>query len=103
GIGAATRDGEGEAVIAMTLMLKGENARAVAERIKEEIARMLPSLPKGVSIEPFYDRAKLVNQVIHTVAKNLIEAGLLVFAVLFLLLGDLRGALIVASAIPLSM
>jgi cobalt-zinc-cadmium resistance protein CzcA len=102
-IGAATRDGEGEAVIAMTLMLKGENARAVAERVKEEIARMLPSLPKGISIEPFYDRAKLVNQVIHTVAKNLIEAGLLVFAALFLLLGDLRGALIVASAIPLSM
>jgi cobalt-zinc-cadmium resistance protein CzcA len=102
-IGAATRDGEGEAVIAMTLMLKGENARAVAERVKDEIQRMLPSLPAGVTIEPFYDRAKLVNQVIHTVARNLTEGGLLVIAILFLLLGNWRGGLIVAAAIPLSM
>jgi cobalt-zinc-cadmium resistance protein CzcA len=102
-IGAATRDGEGEAVIAMTLMLKGANARAVAERVKAEIDRMLPSLPPGITIEPFYDRAKLVNQVIDTVAKNLIEGGLLVIAVLFLILGNWRGSLIVAAAIPLSM
>jgi cobalt-zinc-cadmium resistance protein CzcA len=102
-IGAATRDGEGEAVIAMTLMLKGANARAVAERVKVEIDRMLPSLPKGITIAPFYDRARLVNEVIHTVARNLVEGGLLVVAILFLLLGDLRGGLIVASAIPLSM
>jgi cobalt-zinc-cadmium resistance protein CzcA len=102
-IGAATRDGEGEAVIAMTLMLKGENARAVAGRVKDEIHRMLPSLPAGVTIEPFYDRATLVNQVIHTVAKNLTEGGLLVITILFLLLGNWRGGLIVAAAIPLSM
>jgi heavy metal efflux system protein len=102
-IGAATRDGEGEAVIAMTLMLKGANASAVAERVKAEIERMLPTLPAGVGIEPFYDRAELVNQVIHTVARNLVEGGLLVVAVLFLLLGNVRGGLIVASAIPLSM
>src|SRR5262245_22110298 len=102
-IGAATRDGEGEAVIAMTLMLKGANARAVAKDVKAELDRLLPSLPPGITIEPFYDRAKLVDQVIHTVAKNLIEGGLLVIAVLFLLLGNLRGGLIVASAIPLSM
>jgi cobalt-zinc-cadmium resistance protein CzcA len=102
-IGAATRDGEGEAVIAMTLMLKGANALAVAERVKAEIERLQPSLPPGVVIEPFYDRAKLVNQVIHTVAKNLTEGGLLVIAILFLLLGNWRGGLIVASAIPLSM
>jgi heavy metal efflux system protein len=102
-IGAATRDGEGEAVIAMTLMLKGANALAVAERVKAEIARLLPSLPPGVVIEPFYDRAKLVYQVIHTVARNLTEGGLLVIAILFLLLGNWRGGLIVASAIPLSM
>ncbi len=102
-IGAATRDGEGEAVIAMALMLKGANARAVAERVKAEIDRLLPSLPPGVTIEPFYDRARLVNQVIHTVARNLTEGGLLVVAVLFLLLGNWRGGLIVAAAIPLSM
>jgi cobalt-zinc-cadmium resistance protein CzcA len=102
-IGAATRDGEGEAVIAMTLMLKGANARAVAERVTAEMERLLPSLPPGVIIEPFYDRAKLVNQVIHTVAKNLTEGGLMVIAILFLLLGNWRGGLIVASAIPLSM
>jgi cobalt-zinc-cadmium resistance protein CzcA len=102
-IGAATRDGEGEAVIAMTLMLKGANARAVAKDVKAELERLLPSLPPGVTIEPFYDRAKLVDAVVHTVAKNLIEGGLLVIAVLFLLLGNLRGGLIVASAIPLSM
>lgn len=102
-IGAATRNGEGEAVIAMTLMLKGANARAVAEGVKTELDRMLPSLPPGVTIEPFYDRAALVNQVIHTVAKNLTEGGLLVIAVLFLVLGNWRGGLIVAAAIPLSM
>ena len=64
---------------------------------------MLPSLPPGISIEPFYDRSEFVNKVIKTVAKNLAEGALLVIAVLFLLLGDLRGGLIVASVIPLSM
>src|SRR5262245_20611691 len=102
-IGAATRDGEGEAVIAMTLMLKGANARAVAKDVRAELERLQPSLPPGVVIEPFYDRATLVDAVVHTVAKNLVEGGLLVIAVLFLLLGNLRGGLIVASAIPLSM
>lgn len=102
-IGAATHDGEGEAVIAMTLMLKGANARAVAKDVRAELERLLPSLPPGITIEPFYDRAKLVDRVVHTVAKNLIEGGLLVIGVLFLLLGNLRGGLIVASAIPLSM
>ena len=102
-IGAATTNGEGEAVIAMTLMLAGENGRVVAERVKEAIQKMLPSLPQGITIEPFYDRSELVNKVIKTVTKNLTEGALLVIAVLFLLLGDLRGGLIVASAIPLSM
>ena len=102
-IGAATMNGEGEAVIAMTLMLAGENGRVVAERVKEAIKKMLPSLPPGISIEPFYDRSEFVNKVIKTVAKNLAEGALLVIAVLFLLLGDLRGGLIVASVIPLSM
>jgi cobalt-zinc-cadmium resistance protein CzcA len=102
-IGAATRNGEGEAVIAMTLMLRGANGRVVAERVKEEIERMKPSLPPGISIEPFYDRSDLVNKVIRVVTINLFEGALLVVAVLLLLLGNLRGGLIVASAIPLSM
>jgi len=102
-IGAATMNGEGEAVIAMTLMLAGENGRVVAERVREAVKKMLPSLPPGLSIEPFYDRSEFVNKVIKTVATNLTEGALLVIAVLFFLLGDLRGGLIVASAIPLSM
>lgn len=102
-IGAATMNGEGEAVVAMTLMLAGENGRVVAERVKEAIQKTLPSLPPGITIEPFYDRSDFVNKVIKTVAKNLAEGALLVIAVLFLLLGDLRGGLIVASVIPLSM
>ncbi len=102
-IGAATQNGEGEAVIAMALMLRGANGRVVAERVKEEIERMKPSLPPRISIEPFYDRSDLVNKVIRTATTNLIEGALLVIAVLLLLLGNLRGGLIVASAIPLSM
>ena len=102
-IGAASIDGEGEAVVAMTLMLRGENARLVAARVKQEVERIQASLPSGVSIEPFYDRADFVNRVIHTVTKNLTEGALLVILVLFLLLGDFRGGLIAATAIPLSM
>jgi cobalt-zinc-cadmium resistance protein CzcA len=102
-VGAATMNGEGEAVIAMTLMLSGENGRVVAERVKTAIEKLRPSLPPGISIEPFYDRADLIGKVMQTVTKNLVEGALLVIAVLFLLLGDLRGGLIVASAIPLSM
>ncbi len=102
-IGAATRNGEGEAVIATTLMLRGANGRVVAERVKQEIERMKPTLPSGIVIEPYYDRSHLVNNVIRTVTTNLLEGAFLVIAVLLLLLGSLRGGLIVASAIPLSM
>ena len=102
-IGGATRDGRGETVIGMVLMLQGENAREVVRRVKEALAQIEPSLPEGVRIVPFYDRESLVSRVIATVSTNLIEGGLLVVAVLLLLLGNLRGGLIVASAIPLSM
>jgi cobalt-zinc-cadmium resistance protein CzcA len=102
-VGAATMNGEGEAVIAMTLMLSGENGRVVAERVKAAIEKLRPSLPAGIVIEPFYDRSDLVGKVIRTVTTNLVEGALLVIAVLFFLLGDLRGGLIVAAAIPLSM
>jgi cobalt-zinc-cadmium resistance protein CzcA len=102
-IGAATENGRGETVVGVTMMLAGENANQVVARVKEKIAEIQSTLPKGVRIVPFYDRATFVDRVLHTVRKNLFEGGLLVIAVLLLLLGNVRGGLIVASAIPLSM
>ena len=101
--GVVTRDGRGEAVLGIVMMLMGENSRVVVERVNEKIEAIRKSLPRGVTIEPFYDRTDLVRRTIHTVEKNLLEGGLLVVAVLLLMLGNLRGGLIVASAIPLSM
>jgi cobalt-zinc-cadmium resistance protein CzcA len=102
-IGAATRDGEGETVIGMAQMLAGENALSVATRVRDAISKLEVALPKGVRIVTYYDRAALVRRVIRTVETNLLEGGLLVVAVLFIFLGNLRAGLIVASAIPLSM
>lgn len=101
--GAVTRDGRGEAVVGIVMMLMGENSRVVADRVTEKVAEIGKTLPKGVTIDTFYDRTDLVNRTVKTVAKNLVEGGLLVVLVLLLLLGSLRGGLIVASAIPLSM
>jgi len=101
--GAVTRDGRGEAVVGIVMMLIGENSRVVVDQVKEKIAQVEKTLPEGVTIDPFYDRTELVKRTIRTVAKNLGEGGLLVVVVLLLLLGNLRGGLIVASAIPLSM
>ena len=102
-IGAATENGRGETVIGVTMMLAGENANAVVARVKSKIRDIESSLPKGVRIVPFYDRSNFVDRVLHTVRHNLLEGGFLVIVVLLLLLGSLRGGLIVASAIPLSM
>ncbi len=101
--GAVTKDGKGEVVAGITMMLKGANSRTVVQGVKQKIAELNKALPKGVRIVPFYDRTELVEKTIHTVEKNLLEGGLLVIAILFLLLGNVRAALIVASAIPLSM
>jgi cobalt-zinc-cadmium resistance protein CzcA len=101
--GAVTRDGRGEVVTGVVLMLIGENSRAVSQRIHDEIQKIQKSLPPGVTIDSFYNRTDLVQKTIHTVSKNLIEGGILVIAVLLLVLGNLRGGLIVASAIPLAM
>ena len=101
--GAVTRDGRGEAVVGIVMMLLGENSRTVTEAVKAKIEKIQSGLPPGVTIDPFYDRTELVDRTIHTVAKNLIEGGVLVVLVLLLLLGNLRGGLIVAAAIPLSM
>ena len=102
-IGAATVDGKGETVVGMAQMLAGENALAVAGRVRAAALELQPSLPKGVRIVPFYDREDLVRRVIRTVETNLAEGGLLVVAVLFAFLGSFRAGLIVATAIPLSM
>jgi cobalt-zinc-cadmium resistance protein CzcA len=101
--GAATRDGRGEAVVGIVMMLLGENSRTVTQEVKAKIEQIRPGLPPGVTIDPFYDRTELVRRTIKTVARNLSEGGLLVIVVLLLLLGNLRGGLIVSSAIPLSM
>ena len=102
-IGAATRMGEGETVIGMVQMLAGANSHQVLERVKAKVQSIQASLPPGVVIEPYYDRSIFVSRVIRTVRNNLLEGGLLVIAILFAFLGDLRAGLIVASAIPLSM
>ena len=101
--GAVTADGEGEIVAGIAMMLKGANSRTVVERVKERIAQIQKTLPKGVELIPFYDRAELVDRTIWTVAKNLLEGALLVIIVLLLLLGNWRGSLLVATIIPLSM
>ncbi|MCH5320009.1 MAG: efflux RND transporter permease subunit [Paramuribaculum sp.] len=101
--GAVTRNGEGEVVAGITIMLKGENFQQVIARVKERIAQIQKSLPEGVVIEPFIDRTQLVNRVTGTIARNLIEGGLIVIFILVLFLGNMRAGLVVASVIPLSM
>jgi cobalt-zinc-cadmium resistance protein CzcA len=102
-IGVATIDGRGETVIGLVQMLAGENALQVATRAREAVEELQPSLPSGVRIVPYYDRAVLVRRVLRTIATNLVEGAILVVAVLFAFLGNVRAGLIVASAIPLSM
>lgn len=100
--GAATTNGH-EAVMGIALMLMGENAQQVANDLNERVEAVKESLPDGVSITVVYDRTVLVNQTINTVTENLLMGALLVIAVLFALLGNLRAALITAAVIPLSM
>ena len=101
--GAVTRDGRGEAVVGIVMMLIGENSRVVVDRVKDKIDEVQRTLPEGLTIETFYDRTDLVRNTIQTVAKNLAEGGLLVVVVLLVLLGNLRAGLITALSIPLSM
>jgi cobalt-zinc-cadmium resistance protein CzcA len=101
--GAVTADGGGEIVAGIAMMLKGENSRSVVERVKARVAEIRKTLPKGVELIPFYDRTELIDRTIWTVAKNLIEGAIFVIVVLILLLGNWRGALLVATIIPLSM
>lgn len=100
--GAATADGK-ETVIGIAMMLVGENSQRVAKEFAEKLESVKASLPEGVYLETVYDRTELVNKTIHTVQTNLLEGALLVVVVLFVLLGNLRAALITAAVIPLSM
>ncbi len=101
--GAVTRNGEGEVVAGIAIMLKGENFQDVIKNVKERISQIQKSLPEGVVIEPFIDRTNLVDRVEGTIARNLIEGGLIVIFVLVIFLGNWRAGLVVASVIPLSM
>lgn len=101
--GAVTRNGLGERVSGMVIMLKGENGKRVIERVKQRLEEMAPSLPADLEINPFYDQSEVIDRTIRTVRNNLVEGGLLVILVLFLFLHNVRGALIVAAVIPLSM
>jgi cobalt-zinc-cadmium resistance protein CzcA len=100
--GGVTANGEGEIVTGLALLRVGANSRTVVEAVKKEIERLAPTLPKGVIIEPFYDRADLINAAVLTVEKALGEAVVLVILVLIVLLGNLRAALTVALILPLS-
>ncbi|MCE5186492.1 MAG: CusA/CzcA family heavy metal efflux RND transporter [Planctomycetaceae bacterium] len=102
--GLALQDGKGEAVGGVALMLKGENSRLVIERIKAKVAEINAStlLPDSIRIKPFYDRSAIVKQSMNTVTKSMIEGVILVGIVIFLLLGSVHGAIVVAVALPLS-
>lgn len=101
--GAVTRNGTGEVVVGIALMLKGENFQEIVKNVKERLAQIQKSLPEGIVIEPFIDRSQLVDRVTHTIAQNLLEGGLIVIFILILFLGNYRAGLVVASVIPLSM
>ena len=101
--GAMTYNDQGEVSGAVVMMLKGANSSDVIKNVKERVAQIQKTLPKGVVIEPFLDRTKMVNNAIGTVEKNLLEGALIVIFVLVLFLGNFRAGLLVASVIPLAM
>ncbi len=102
--GAVTRDGRGEVVTGIVMMRMGANSREVVTAAKQALEAMKPSLAKlGVAIDPFYDRTDLVKKTVSTVAKSLLEGGVLVIVILFLMLRNLRAGLLVSMVIPLSM
>lgn len=101
--GAVTANGQGEVVLGLGFMLMGENSHEVTWAMKDKLKTLQTSLPANVQITPVYDRTQLVDFVIDTVRKNLFEGGLLVVAILFAFLGNIRAATIVTLAIPLSM
>ncbi len=100
--GAVTSNGKGEAVEGLVLGLRGANAQQVVDGVKAKLAEMAPSLPKGVTVNVFYDRGSLVERAVYTVTKALLEAVVLVLILLILFLGNFRAALTIAFILPLS-
>jgi len=100
--GVVTRDGTGEAVIGMAIMLKDSNSKLVVDRVRNEMPEIQKSLPAGVRIIPFYDRTDLIRACVQTVTSSLAQGGILVVLVLFLVLWDVRAALTVALSLPLT-
>ncbi|MHB8790360.1 MAG: efflux RND transporter permease subunit [Desulfobulbaceae bacterium] len=100
--GAVTRDGGGETVAGMVIMLRGENSKEVVTRVKSVVSRIQESLPEGARLNVFYDRTELIEACIKTVADALLEGGVFVILVLFLFLAELRTALIVVVSLPLT-
>lgn len=100
--GAVSRDGKGEVVVGIVMMLAGENSRTVAHRVDERIKELRKELPEGVTLDTFYNRTDLVDRTLYTVSKNLAEGAILVVVVLFVFLGDVRAALVVSAVIPFS-
>lgn len=101
--GAVVMQGRGEVTAGIVMMLRGENSRKVIESVKSKVEEINKTLPAHVKMRAYYDQTELVNKTITTVKTNLVEGGLLVIAILLLFIGDVRGGLIVASSIPLSM
>lgn len=101
--GAMTMDGKGEVVGGITLMLKGENSYKTVNKVKERINQIKKTLPEGLDLYIYLDRANLIEKTISTVKKNLLEGGIIVMLVVIILIGDIRAGLIVASIIPLSL
>lgn len=100
--GAVTKDGKGEVVTGIAMMLKGENSRTVVQRIKQKVGEIRQNLPKGVDIIQFYDRTRLVNDVIHTVISNVIFGIILIIIILTLTVGNWRVSLLIAFSVPLT-
>lgn len=100
--GAATRDGKGETVCGMVIMLKGANSKEVVDKVKKKILEIQKRLPDGAKINTFYNRTELIKACINTVSNALLQGGLLVIIVLFLFLGDFRTASIVCLSLPFS-
>lgn len=100
--GAVTRDGKGEVVAGMIIMLKGENSRDVVNRVKDAVGKIGGTLPPGVRINAFYDRTTLIQACIRTVVRALLEGGILVILILFLFVADIRAALICVISLPLT-
>ncbi len=100
--GVVTKDGRGEAVLGMAIMLKGANSKEVVDRVKATVPEIQKSLPPGVKLTPFYDRTDLIQACIKTVSKSIAEGVVLIVLILFLILWDIRAALIVAVLLPMT-